>query len=305
MFKHTTDEIVMIKPKRFDFNEETAVNNIYQNNDNKSPEIIQKRALEEFNGLVDAIRSKGVKVNIIEDTTIPHTPDSIFPNNWFSTHEDGFLVIYPMFAENRQEEIYKFKSKVEEIARNKTPGELNILDYSDLRKKNKVLEGTGAIVIDRKNKTAYTSLSERSDKVLFLKWCEDTGHRPCYFKSYQDGELIYHTNIMMGIGEKKALVCLQAIDEEDRGRVKESLEKDGNEIIEINPDQLKAGLGNTLELKGSDGNNFIVMSTNAYKSLNEKQKLAIEKTTEIIHADVSTIEFYGGGSARCMIAEIF
>lgn len=305
MFKHTTDEIVMIKPKRFDFNEETAVDNTYQNNDNKSHEIIQKRALEEFNGLVDAIRSKGIKVNIIEDSSIPHTPDSIFPNNWFSSHEGGLLVIYPMFAENRQEEIYKFRSQVEEIAKNKNNGNLQIIDYSVLRDKNMVLEATGAIVIDKKNKTAYTSLSERSNQDLFIKWCQETGHSPCYFKSYQDGQLIYHTNIMMGIGEKKALVCLQSIDEKDRGRVRESLENDGNEIIEIYPDQLKAGLGNTLELKGSDGNNFIVMSTNAYKSLTDDQKLAIEKTTEIVHADVSTIEFYGGGSARCMIAEIF
>ena len=269
--KHTTNEVVMVRPKGFFFNAQTAVNNAYQHNDEADLNEVQKRALAEFNNLSDALKAKGVKVNILEDTAEPKTPDSIFPNNWFSTHEGGIMCIYPMFAENRQMEISKFKEKVVKICKDKDKDEefFKIFDYSENHDKNKFLEGTGSIVIDRKNKVAYCSLSPRADKNLFETWCKDTGHVGVAFESRQDGKLIYHTNIVMGIGEKKAIICLEAVDEKDRQRVKDKLIEGGNDSLE--KDQIKK----------------------------------IEETTEIVCVDISTIEYYGGGSARCMIAEIF
>lgn len=307
MYKHSTDEVVMIKPAGFMFNAETAVNNQYQNQDDKDPKVVQERALKEFNNLVSMLEERGVKVNVLEDTVSPSTPDSIFPNNWFSTHEGGTMVIYPMFAENRRLEITKFRDQVEKIAIEKQKDEefFTIIDYSKNDVRNKILEGTGSMVIDRKNKVAYCTLSPRADKDMFVKFCEETGHEPVFFTAYQDGAPIYHTNVLMGIGEENVLICLESIAEEDRERVKESLIKGGNNIVDITLDQVKAFLGNTLELKGKDGKNFIAMSEVAYQALTPEQKEQIEKSTEILHADIGTIEFYGGGSVRCMIAEIF
>lgn len=306
MFKHTTDEIVMIRPERFYGNEETAVNNAYQHTSDESVDSIQNKALKEFDNLVKMIEEKGVKVNVLQDTPEPSTPDSIFPNNWFSTHEGGLMSVYPMFAENRQEEIYKFKTKVADIVQAKTGKNFfKVYDYSRNNINEKVLEGTGSMVIDRKNKVAYCCLSPRADKDLFVQWCEDTGHTPVYFSASQDGVPVYHTNVIMGIGSKSAIICLDSIaDASERAMVKESLEKGRNKIIEITLEQVKLFLGNTLELKGKNGN-FVAMSETAYKALKEEQKAAIEEDTEILHAEIDTIEFYGGGSVRCMLAEIF
>ncbi|MDH6604357.1 hypothetical protein OKW23_001518 [Bacilli bacterium PM5-9] len=306
MYKHTTDEIVMIRPERFYGNEETAVNNAYQNTSDESVDSIQQKALKEFDNLAKMLEAKGVKVNVLQDTANPSTPDSIFPNNWFSTHEGGIMSVYPMFAENRQEEIYKFRDKVENIAQAKTGSEFfKVFDFSRNNVNEKVLEGTGSMVIDRKNRVAYCCLSPRANKELFVQWCKDTGHTPVYFSASQDGVPVYHTNVIMGIGSKSAVICLDSItDASERAMVKESLEKGGNKIIEITLEQVKLFLGNNLELKGKDGN-FLAMSDTAYNSLTEEQKQAIEADTEILHAAIDTIEFYGGGSVRCMLAEIF
>lgn len=307
MLQQTTNEVVMVKPVGFHFNAETAVNNVYQSNDNANPEEIQKKAIEEFNGLVEKLEAKGVKVHVLEDTPEPATPDSIFPNNWFSTHEGGIMCIYPMFAENRQAEIEKFRAITEKIVDEKQENEelFTIYDYSRNREREQFLEGTGVLVIDRRNKVAYCALSPRADIELLEKWGKDTGHEVVAFKAYQGDDIIYHTNILMGIGEKNALVALETIEEGKRELVREKLEAGGYNVIELHADQLTAGLGNTLELKGADGKNFIVMSTQAYEVLTPEQKKAIERETDIVHSDIRTIEYYGGGSARCMIAEIF
>ncbi|MCD1147403.1 arginine deiminase-related protein [Peptoniphilus sp. KCTC 25270] len=307
MYRHSASEVVMIRPAAFQFNAETAVNNVYQNNDNADLTEVQKKALDEFNTLVSKLEEKGVKVNVLQDNAEPSTPDSIFPNNWFSTHEGGLMVVYPMFAENRQMEIAKFRDQVEEIAAKSQADEkiFKVIDYSKNRERDQILEGTGSIVIDRKNRVAYSTLSPRADIELFEEWCKATGHEPVTFTSYQDGQPIYHTNIVMGIGEKNAIVGLDSIVEEDREKVRKKLEEGGNNIIELTMDQLKACAGNTLELKGKDGKNFIAMSKMAYDSLTEEQIKAIEASTEIVAVDISTIEYYGGGSVRCTIAEIF
>lgn len=303
MNNQVTDKIVMVRPIKFYFNHETAVDNHYQNFNNEDTTEIQKRALKEFDILVEKLLSKGVQVNVIQDTVEPSTPDSIFPNNWFSSHEEGFLFFYPMFAENRRKELEKFRENIYTIVAKKS---LNIVDYSLKAKDNIFLEGTGSIVLDRKNKKAYCSLSQRSNKNLFEIFCKEINYKPIIFSSFQDKKIIYHTNVMMSIGENRAIICLDSIPEKkERENLINELKKDKKEIIEISLEQVKKFLGNTLELKGTDGKRFIVMSETAYKSLTENQKNMILKDTEIIYSDVSTIEYYGGGSVRCMIGEIF
>lgn len=307
MYKHSTSEVVMIRPKGFYYNAETAVNNVYQNNDNADANEIQKKALAEFDNLVAKLEEKGVKVNVLEDTLEPSTPDSIFPNNWFSTHEGGLMVVYPMFAENRQAEIAKFRERVEEIAANSQKDEkiFTIIDYSKNRERSQILEGTGSIVIDRKNRVAYSTLSPRANEDLFLEWCQRTGHEPVTFVSHQEGAPIYHTNIVMGIGEKLALVGLDAIQDSDREKVRKKLEEGGNTIVPLSMDQLLACAGNTLELRGKDGKNFMAISQMAYDSLTEEQVSTIKAEVDMLVVPIPTIEYYGGGSVRCTIAEIF
>lgn len=306
MFKHTTDEVVMIRPHKFYFNAETAVNNAYQQNDGMEADKINEKAVLEFDNLVKMMKDKGIKVHVLNDTAQPSTPDSIFPNNWFSTHEEGQFVIYPMFAVNRQAEVDKHLKDVHKIVmdRQKSAASLTTFDYRDNIGKKKFLEGTGSIVIDRTNRTAYCTLSPRADEELFLKWAEDTGHKPVVFRAFQDNVEIYHTNVLMGIGPVNAIVCLESIAEGQRDMVRKALEDGGKTVVDISLDQVKKFLGNTLELKGKD-RSVICMSTTAFDSLTPEQKAQIEKESDILAADISTIEFYGGGSVRCMIAEIF
>ncbi|QNM15915.1 citrulline utilization hydrolase CtlX [Fusobacterium hominis] len=303
MNKQITNSILMVRPIKFNFNEETAVNNHYQHKNDIKVEEIQNKALKEFDDFVNLLKQKGINVHVIEDTPLPPTPDSIFPNNWFSTHEDKKLVIYPMFAKNRRMEIVKFKNKLIDIVGEKN---IEIIDYSEKVKDMIFLEGTGSIVLDRTNKKAYCSLSPRSDKNLFLKFCNDLGYKPVTFTSYQDGNEIYHTNVMMGIGESKAIICLDCIEDiNERKKVIDELKENNKEIIEISLEQVKYFLGNVLEVEGKDSKRYIVISKTAYNSMTKEQIKKIEKDTEIICADVSTIEYYGGGSVRCMLGEIF
>lgn len=303
MNNQITNKIVMVRPALFFFNKETAVNNHYQHFDDEKVENINEKALKEFDTLAKKISEKGVEVNIIQDTLDISTPDSIFPNNWFSSHQEGLLFFYPMFAENRRQELEKFRNKMYDIVGRKS---LKIVDYSLQTKDNIFLEGTGSIVLDRKNKKAYCSLSQRSNEKLFKKFCEEIKYKPVVFRAFQDGYPVYHTNVLMSIGENRAIICLQAItDKNEREIVKKELEESKKEIIEISLEQVKSFLGNTLELIGKDKKRFIVMSETAYKSLTEEQKNKILKDTEILYSNVETIEYYGGGSARCMIGEIF
>lgn len=303
MNRQVTNKIVMVRPAQFYFNAQTAVNNQYQHEDNESIENIQKRALNEFDSFVKKLRDKGVTVEIIDDTVEPSTPDSIFPNNWFSTHNDKKIVLYPMYAQNRRMELEKFKDRLLEISKTK---ESVVIDYSPKAKENIFLEGTGSIVLDRINKKAFCSLSPRSDKNLFLQFCKDTGFKPVTFTAFQDGNQIYHTNVMMGIGENKAVICLDCIvDKGERENVIAELKDSNKEIIEISLEQVKNFLGNVLEVLGKDGKRYIVISKTAYNSMTKEQIEKVEKDTEIICADVSTIEYYGGGSVRCMLGEIF
>lgn len=305
--KSVTNEVVMIRPVNFYANPETAGNNDYQHDPGKESVSVQQQALQEFDNFVALLKKKGVTVHVIQDTPTPSTPDSIFPNNWFSTHEGGYYVIYPMYAENRQQEAVKFSDTVQEIAYQKHNSNtyFRTIDYTLNRRVGVYLEGTGAMVLDRKNKIAYSCRSPRASEDLFQQFCQDIGYTPISFYAEQDGEGIYHTNVMMGIGEHIAIVCLEAItNEEERNLVKTSLENSGKVVISITPEQVKHFLGNTLELEGTEGN-FLMMSHSAYHVLTKEQKELIELYVPIEHTDIQTIEYHGGGSVRCMLAEIY
>lgn len=305
MKKNITNKILMVRPAFFAFNEQTAVNNHYQKLDSKPAQEIQNEAMIEFDKMVEKLKRYGIDVKVMQDTKEPHTPDSIFPNNWFSTHYNNTVVLYPMFAENRRLErtdnLYDYFDKTDN---------LNIVDYSALEKEDVFLEGTGSLVLDRENKKAYCSLSERANEKLLDIFCEDIGYKKIAFHSYQtvDGKrkAIYHTNVMMAMGEKYAILCADSIDNlEEKEVVIRELEKDNKEIIYITENQVEHFLGNTIELINNENVNICVMSATAYSILTDEQKNIIEKYDVIVPVDVHTIEKYGGGSARCMIAELF
>lgn len=302
--EHITNKVLMVKPIQFGYNDETAVNNYYQKQDGNSAAEIQKKALAEFEAMVRSLEGEGIEVKVLEDTKDPYTPDSIFPNNWFSTHGDT-LILYPMFAENRRLER---REEVQQFFEEKNI--LNIIDYSPAEEEHLFLEGTGSLVLDRKGKKAYCSLSERADEKLLDIFCQDMQYQKVAFHSYQsvDGKRmpIYHTNVMMAMGEKFAILCADCIDDPmEREKVVRSLEESKKEIVFITEEQVEQFLGNAIELINDRGEHLCVLSKTAERALSPKQRAQIEQYAKLVAVDVSTIEKYGGGSARCMIAELF
>jgi hypothetical protein len=305
----TTNSILMIRPVAFRMNEQTAVNNYYQKVlDGLSPETVNTRAQEEFDTFVNKLRMVGIDVTVIDDTLEPSTPDSIFPNNWISFHENGDVVLYPMFAENRRQER---REEILDVLEGKG-FEINdgIMDYTSAEEDGFYLEGTGSIVLDRENGKAYCALSPRADEELFIEFCEDFDMNPIIFEAFQtvEGErkLIYHTNVMMCIGDTFAVICADCIDDKkERKMVLDSLKADEKEIILITEDQMNNFAGNMLELVGSDERRYLIMSASAHKSLTKKQIAQLEEHITILSSSLDTIEACGGGSARCMMAEIF
>ena len=298
----------MIRPVAFRMNEQTAVNNYYQKVlDGLSPETVNTKAQEEFDAFVTKLRMVGVDVTVVEDTVTPDTPDAIFPNNWISFHESGDVALYPMFAENRRHER---REDVLDILEDKGFVINEIMDYTSAEDDGYFLEGTGSIVLDRENDKAYCALSPRADEELFIEFCEDFEYTPVIFEAYQNvnGErkLIYHTNVMMCIGETFAVICADCIDDKkERKMVLDSLRGDEKEVILITEEQVNNFAGNMLEVKGTDDRRYLVMSKSAYQSLTKKQIAQIEEHVTILSLNLDTIEACGGGSARCMMAEIF
>ncbi len=299
----------MIRPVAFRMNEQTAVNNYYQKVlDGLSPETVNAKAQEEFDTFVNKLRVVGIDVTVIDDTLEPSTPDSIFPNNWISFHDNGDVVLYPMFAENRRLERREDILDILEAKGFEVNEE--IMDYSSAEEDGFYLEGTGSIVLDRENGKAYCALSPRADEELFIEFCEDFDMSPIIFEAFQtvDGErkLIYHTNVMMCIADTFAVICADCIDDKkERKMVLDSLKADGKEIILITEDQMNNFAGNMLELQGSDDRRYLIMSNSAHKCLNKKQIAQLEEHITILSSSLDTIEACGGGSARCMMAEIF
>ena len=306
MKKQITDTVLMIRPVRFRTNEETIVNNYFQKGINITQEEINRKAQQEFDTLVQKLREVGVHVIQVEDIYEQDTPDSIFPNNWISFHNNGDVAIYPMFAENRRRERREDILDIVEEAGFEIE---NVFDYTEAENEGIFLEGTGAMVLDRIHRKAYCALSPRASEELFIEFCEDFEYTPVIFRAFQktDGELkpIYHTNVMMALGRTFAIVCLDTIeDKNERKNVLNHLKEDKKEIITISREQVDYYAGNMLEVKGKE-HSYLVMSQKAYESLTPQQIEAIERHTQILYSDLSTIEICGGGSARCMLAEVF
>ncbi|MBA4318868.1 MAG: amidinotransferase [Flavobacterium sp.] len=304
----TTNSILMIRPVAFRMNEQTAVNNYYQKVlDHLLPATVNAKAQEEFDTFVKKLQAVGVNVIVVDDTINPDTPDSIFPNNWISFHETGDVVLYPMFAENRRGER---REDVLDILEDNGFVINEIMDYTSAEEDGFYLEGTGSIVLDRENGKAYCALSPRADEELFIEFCEDFEYSPVIFEAFQsvNGErkLIYHTNVMMCIGDTFAVICADCIDDKkERKMVLDSLRGDEKEIILITEAQVNNFAGNMLEVLGADDRRYLVMSSSAHQSLTKKQIAQLEEHVTILSSSLDTIEACGGGSARCMMAEIF
>lgn len=296
----TTNHILMIRPVDFKFNEQTAANNKFQQA--TAAADVQQQALAEFDGFVRVLRTNGVEVTVIDDTLEPATPDSIFPNNWVSFHDNGDVILYPMFSENRRAERRKdiLDTVHEHFMITRT------IDLTANETENLFLEGTGSLVLDRPNRIAYACLSLRTDKKVLAEFCSKTGYKSVVFNAVDSkGFPIYHTNVMMCIGDTFAVVCFESIpDALERDELRHSFLNTQKEVIEISFDQMNQFAGNMLQVISKSGDSLLVMSEQAYLSLNQTQIAALEKYCKIVYAPLYTIEKNGGGSARCMLAEI-
>jgi hypothetical protein len=304
----TTNTILMIRPVGFRMNEQTAVNNYYQHKiDNELPATINTKAQNEFDNFVEKLRSFGIHVIVVSDTNKFDTPDSLFPNNWISFHENGTVGLYPMFAENRRLE--RREDVLEQLEKEGFLIE-NVIDYTSAEHDGVFLEGTGSICLDRENGKAYCALSPRADEELFIEFCEDFEYTPVVFTANQtvngQREAIYHTNVMMNVAEKFAIVCLSSIDDKkERKNVLKHLKEDGKKVIDISEDQVNNFAGNMLQVQGKDDERFLIMSQAANDCLTQSQRAQINNFCKIISSSLDTIELCGGGSARCMMAEVF
>ncbi|MEO1012917.1 MAG: arginine deiminase-related protein [Bacteroidota bacterium] len=302
-----TNTILMIRPINFRRNEQTAVNNYFMEDLEPMGQTINERAQAEFDDFVEVLLGIGVNVIVMEDTMERDTPDAVFPNNWISFHRNGSVGLYPMFAENRRKERREDVLDVLEAQGFRID---HILDYTSAEKDGLFLEATGSIVMDRIQQKAYCALSPRADEDLFIEFCEDLDCFPVVFTAYQsvneERKPIYHTNVMMCLAEDFAIICLDCIDDKtERKEVVNHLKKDGRKIIAISEDQIRRFAGNMLQVLGADDKRYLVMSSQAYRSLTPDQINEINSYCPIVHSPLDTIETCGGGSARCMMAEVF
>jgi hypothetical protein len=293
-------EILMVRPYQFYFNQQTATNNFFQSNINI--ENANELAIAEFDTMVERLRAHQIIVKVIQDTKEPSTPDSIFPNNWISTHAGGTLCLYPMYAENRRAER---KSSVIEFLQANYKIE-NVLDITDLEKEGKFLEGTGSMVLDHQNKIAYGCLSERLDKEAFISWCSKMQFKPITFKAEDDkAQPIYHTNVMMCMANQFVVICLDSIPNEvEKQILLDSFLQTHKEVIDISQNQLNHFAGNMLQVFDSAEKPHLIMSEQAHSTLNAAQLKSLEKYNTLLPISIPTIEAIGGGSTRCMMAEI-
>jgi hypothetical protein len=309
MTKQITSSIMMIRPVAFRFNEQTAVNNYYQQVlEGVTADQMQVQAQNEFDTFVEKLRAKGVEVVVVEDTLEPNTPDSIFPNNWISFHNDGRVGLYPMCAENRRLER---RDDVLTILMEQHNFVINeVIDFSHYESQDLFLEGTGSMLLDRVNKIVYAALSLRTDAKILKDFCERFDYKAVAFTSNQtvgtERLAIYHTNVMMCLGEGFAVLCADTVDDDtERKALVDSLEATDKEIIYITEAQKHRFAGNMLQVQSKTGEKFLVMSASAHQSLSPEQVKQIEKHCQILSSSLDTIEACGGGSARCMMAEIF
>jgi hypothetical protein len=300
MQEQITSNVLMIRPVNFNFNEETADSNKFQTKGNE--DNINFSAQVAFDQFVEQLQLRGINVMVIEDTPEPFTPDSIFPNNWISMHHSGKVVLYPMEAQNRRSE--RRKDILDKI---KQKYDLNVvLDFTHYEEENKFLEGTGSLVLDRIHRVAFACISSRTNPEVLAAWKKQMNYELVTFNAFdQNQHPIYHTNVVMCMGDTFCVICLESIsDLDERLLIKQKIESLGKEVIEISLTQMNEFAGNMLLVKNKNEKKFLVMSDRAYNSLNKNQVEVLEDYAEIIHPDLGVIETYGGGSARCMIAEI-
>lgn len=290
----------MIRPVQFTYNEQTAVNNAFQQSGQQNN--AQVKALAEFDHFAAVLQQNGIKVTVINDTEQPHTPDSIFPNNWISFHADR-ICLYPMYAVNRRQE--RKPAVINYLQQQRGP--LPVLDFSYFEQQQLFLEGTGSMVLDRVARKAYACLSPRTHAAVLHIFCSQMNYTPVLFDAVdENGQPIYHTNVVMCIADKYAVICLDAIaKEEEKKAVLQSLQQDGKTVIPVSWQQMNHFAGNMLQVHDNNQQPLLVMSTQAYQSLTPQQIQQLESFNRIIHAPLDTIETNGGGSARCMLAEIF
>ena len=301
-----TSNILMIRPASFRMNEETAVNNYFQSETQLDPRMVVGAAQREFDEFVALLRANGVNVIVVEDIKEKDTPDALFPNNWISMHKEGKVGLYPMFAENRRRER---REDILDVLEENGFEISEVIDYSSAEEEEVFLEGTGSLILDRENGIAYCALSDRADEELLIEFCEDFEHTPIIFGAYQSADNkrlpIYHTNVMMCVADRFAVICLDSIDDKkERQAVKEQLKSTGTTIVAIHEKQMHEFAGNMLQVKATNGP-VLVMSDRAYRSLQPDQIKTLESFGPIIHPKLDIIETCGGGSARCMMAEIF
>lgn len=299
-----TDTLLMVRPAHFGFNAQTADNNAFQTNDTSlAPAEISRRAVAEFDQFVAALRAVGVEVLVVEDTPDPVKHDAVFPNNWFSTHADGKLITYPMYAAMRQLE------RRDDILQQLTQqyGYTQRLHLEAAEAEGRYLEGTGSLILDRDNHIVYACKSVRTDEALLHQLAQAIGYRTVAFDAVdRHGQPIYHTNVMMALGTTFCVICLDTItDTAERRHVTDTLSGTGKAVVDISLAQMESFAGNMLHVKNKAGEPYLVMSEQAYRSLTPAQVAALEGHTRLLYSPIPTIETYGGGSARCMMAEIF
>lgn len=304
----TTSKLLMVRPARFSYNEETAQNNYFQqktelSDQESEQDRIAENALREFEAFVKLLKANDVDLTVVQDTAEPKTPDSIFPNNWFSSHFTGELVLYPMFAPNRRLER---KPHILNLLK-RNMNHRKVVDLTFWENEGEFLEGTGSMVFDRRKKIAYCCRSPRTSEKVLADFCSRMNYQPVIFDAIdKNNNQIYHTNVMMEIGMQVAIICLESIkDKEEQKKVISQLTSTGKIIVDISLDQVSHFAGNMLEVKSRNGNPLMVMSASAHNALTAEQENIISTYNKIISADLETIEKNGGGSARCMLAEIF
>lgn len=299
----STKNILLIRPSSFVFNPETAASNAFQIKPSDSEDLVKQKVFAEFEAFVSTLQLKGVNVFVFNDTHSPIKPDAIFPNNWVTFHPDGTVILYPMFAPNRR---YERRQDIIDLLK-KNFNINHVLDLSKYEKEQRFLEGTGSMVFDHNNKIAYACLSPRTDKNLLLSVCDYLQYKPIYFYAHDpDGKEIYHTNVMMCIGEKFAVICLNSItNKQEREKVSQLLSNTGHQIIDITFKQMNNFAGNMLAIQTNNNQSILALSQSSFDSLTPNQRQEIEKFCDLVPLSIYTIETIGGGSARCMISEIF
>jgi len=306
MSKQITDTIFMIRPANFGYNAETAESNSFQSKDGaQETDKIKQAAIEEFDAMVTKLRTNGIEVIVFDDTEKPLKPDAIFPNNWVSFHSNGHIVTYPMSARTRRPE--RRDDIVENLTERYSFGRRITFDFYEEEKDAVFLEGTGSLILDRINKICYACVSPRTHVFLIEKFCLLLGYsKEVFFARDSAGDEIYHTNVMMSVGEDFAVVCLDSVtDIDERKSLVARLESTGKEIFEITMEQMNSFAGNMLQVSSKDGEANLILSQTAYDSLTVEQKKELHGLSKLLVIPIPTIEKYGGGSVRCMIAEVF